>query len=301
MTIKVESTTDTQEQVTAANGTKVEEVKPEAAPEAPAETSEKSEATNEQEKKEESAEEADDESEEGESKEEPKKPKKGFKKRIDKLNKRLTESEQKAEYWRQLAMNGQKPQEPKPVEAKVEPISEGKPKQEDFKSHEEWIEAVTDWKIEQRERQAQEKAKEAEAKAQFQTQIERYQQGVEAAREKFDDYDDVIDAASEVTMSVAVRQAILESDNNELAYHLAKDVKEFKRICALPPIAAAREIGKFEAKLLKDQAPEVEAKEIKPSKAPPPITPVGAKGKGSVKDPDEMSYQEFKKWRAKQI
>jgi hypothetical protein len=99
-------------------------------------------------------------------------------------------------------------------------------------------------------------------------------------------------------MPVHLNQLLLDSENGpELAYHLAKDAENFARVCKLSPIAAARELGKIEATLTK--APE-SAKEIKTTKAPAPIKPVGGSGSANSKEfREDMTYPEFKRWRAK--
>jgi hypothetical protein len=82
-------------------------------------------------------------------------------------------------------------------------------------------------------------------------------------------------------------------------YELASDLKEFKRINSLPPLAIAREIGKLELKLSK---PSEEKQEIKKTtNAPKPLTPVGSKSAPVKKSPDEMSQKEYEAWRFKNM
>ena len=81
-------------------------------------------------------------------------------------------------------------------------------------------------------------------------------------------------------------------------YQLAKNREEYERICKLSPLAAAREMGRFEAKLQSSEAP-TQAKTT--TKAPPPLKPVNAKASASVKDPDSLPYREWKAWREQQM
>jgi hypothetical protein len=85
----------------------------------------------------------------------------------------------------------------------------------------------------------------------------------------------------------------------QIAYHLARDRAECERIARLNPIAAVREIGKLEAKL----SPSVseEKKTPKLSAAPEPIKPVSGSTAASTKKPDEMEYQEYKRYREEQL
>ena len=281
----IESTTDTKERILAAvGGVKPEEkVESEAAPEEKAETAETSEPSEtEQEVKDE------DESEQSEEK----KPKKGFKKRIDKLTKKNAELEKKLAF-----LEGRVTAE-KPVEAKVEAQPEGKPTPDKYATHEEFLEALTDWKVDQREKAKEAKSQEEKAKSEILSKVDVYTKGVEQVQEKFDDWEDVMDGVNHIAPSLAVQQLLLESENGpELAYHLAKDPKEFARINALSPVAAAREFGKFE---VKHQSAQKESKETKTTKAPAPIKPVGSKASAVTKDPEDMDFREFKKWRESQ-
>jgi hypothetical protein len=100
----------------------------------------------------------------------------------------------------------------------------------------------------------------------------------------------------------------------DIAYYLANNPEEAEKIAKMPALATAKALGKLEDKLeaqLKasgqnkqskgEQKPAQESKktETPVTKAPKPITPVNASGAsgGSAKDPEKMSYQEFKKWR----
>ena len=76
-----------------------------------------------------------------------------------------------------------------------------------------------------------------------------------------------------------VVDTLLDSESGpELAYHLAKRPETVKRINALSPLSAARELGRIEATLSNPAAPQ-----IKPaSKAPAPITPVRSSAPAAV-------------------
>ena len=99
--------------------------------------------------------------------------------------------------------------------------------------------------------------------------------------------------AEDLPLTPAIYEAVLDSDiGPALVYHLAKDLELYEKISKMPPLSAAREIGKLEAKLMKDNKPNV-------SKAPPPINPV-TKQSGTVKkDPNSLSYKEYCAARAR--
>jgi hypothetical protein len=107
------------------------------------------------------------------------------------------------------------------------------------------------------------------------------------ARERYADFDQVVavTARSDV-LSHEMADMVLESEiPADLAYHLGKHPEVARQLSQLPPLIAAREIGRIEARL---SAPPPRIQ----TNAPPPITPVNATGKAS-KAVDEMSMDEY--------
>jgi hypothetical protein len=92
-----------------------------------------------------------------------------------------------------------------------------------------------------------------------------------------------IEEYGDINFSPALEESILHSEvGPAVVYELAKNKKELDRINSLPPLAAAREFGKLEAKLLaKSESPKEEIK--KQTKAPKPIEPVGGKSGGAIR------------------
>lgn len=295
MSIQVTSTTDTPEAVTAAQGNLKESAEVKETKSASDEKSDESENVEASEASEDETEESD----ESDSKEEKAPKKSGFKRRIDKLTAKVSAAEQEREYWRQEALKHQKPDAPKESqpESKAKDLS-GKPSSDDFETHEAYVEALTDWKLEVREREREEKTKQAQVKTEFEKQLSSHLERVESFKSSHDDFDEVLEDVNDVPMSIAVQDAILKSDNGpELMYELAKNKEEYARICALPALDAARALGKFEARLAKENQ---ETKPVKTTKAPPPIKTVGSKASSaSTKSPDEMDFQDYKRWREK--
>lgn len=294
MTIKVESTSLATE-LPKAEEPKVEAVAKE---ESTSEAQEEPEAENAEESEPLENQDEEKEEEEGESeKEEPKKPLKGFKKRIDRLSKRLSEREREIEYWKAEALK--KNPAPKETESSQKQLKDGEPSEDDFESHADYVKALARWEYSQAKKEDQEKQKETEVKTQRQKLVEDFQSKVEKIKEAHDDFEEVMEAANDIPLSVAVETLLLESENGaELSYALAKNRDELKRICALSPLAAARELGRFESSL----KPRTEPKQT--TKAPAPITPVGSKGNVSTKsiyDAAELSQAEYEALRLKQL
>lgn len=309
MTISITSTTDSKEAVTAALGdlapekTTVEKpaedvdlktegaeaIEPESLDEAATEDNEPGDK-----------EENDDENPDTEAK--PKK-KGGFQKRIDKLNKRMSAVEQEREYWRQEALRVQQSKGPadKPEKVETKPDTSKRPKADDFASHDEYVEALTDYTLEQKLAAKEIKQKEDAVKTEAKTKREKHDERVSKFMASHDDWDDVVEAVGNVRTSITFDQAIVASEHGpEIMYELAKNPKELARICALSPIQAAMELGKVESRITK---PSDSSDKKTTSKAPPPISPVRTRGASNVKSlyDESLSQHEFEKLRAEQL
>lgn len=201
--------------------------------------------------------------------------------------KRIRELVAEREAWREMAMRSQgtsKEQEKKEV-------AQGKPESSKFESYEAYMEALTDWKVEQRLSERDQKAKETSSENERNERLQKLKEGFEERAEKFreqqEDFDDV--AFSQFPVSPAMAEAIMESElGPQILFHLGNNPKEAMRIARMSPYAAAREIGKLEVTL-----PEL----VKPSSsAPAPINPVKPKSNAS-EAPSESD--DMKSWIAK--
>jgi hypothetical protein len=196
------------------------------------------------------------------------KPKRSARERINELTKRAHEAEREA----RMA----KPAERKPAE------SAGKPSPDKFGSYDEYVEALAEWKTDQRvsesfkrrdaerSQAAQDRAADAREQAWQARQIE--------FRKSNPDYDSAFSSLAGKLPNHVV-ETIGDSDfGPHVVYHLAKHPETVKRINALPPLAAARELGRIEATLSNPAAPQ-----FKPaSKAPAPITPARSSAPAAV-------------------
>ncbi len=191
--------------------------------------------------------------------------------------KRFTQAELDAAIAKRIARLERKRERERPPEPVAEkPQAHGKPAPENFKTTEEYIEAVADWKADQKftekfeereQRQREERAREHQRSL-----AAEHQKREEVARDKYDDFDDVVyDADLPISQHMALAIQLSEV-GPELAYHLGKNPKEAARIAQLHPLAQARELGKLEAKVASAEPP------AKPSTAPDPIKPLASKG-----------------------
>lgn len=176
----------------------------------------------------------------------------------------------------------------------------GKPKLHDYPTLEAYQEALTDWKLDQREAQKRAEAQFAEAKSAQEKLQADWTTSEETARTGHADYDDIIQSvkAPEGPGVQAARQALLEEPNGaEILYYLGTHPDELERIAKLQPVSAIREIGRLSATL----APPSAAGNPKPkvSGAPKPPAPLSRPSAGSSKkdiNDEEFARNDFRGW-----
>lgn len=313
MSLQSVSSTDSKEAVTAnsglAHGTGEDPTSAPAQKEQ-GESAEASEALENDADESEDKESAESEDQEDSKEEGDKKPKKtGFKKRIDKLSRRLSEREQELEYWKQAALKqGGVKQEPQKTETpKFEASADDKPQPNNFDTYDAYLEALTDWKVEQREKKAEfKKAEEAKAIKRRKVQDahrSRLQEYVKTQTDFNDVIQEFIEDHGNLQFSEHLEDAIVGSDlGPAIVYELAKNPTELARINSLGEAQVNREIGRLEAKLAKAQESS-KTIETKTTKAPPPIAPIGGKGgvvNKSIYDPN-LSFSEYERLRSAQL
>lgn len=213
----------------------------------------------------------------------------GAEKRIKKLLKERSDKARELEYWKSQAMKGQNPakqESEKPLVApKQEASKDGRPDPNTFEgTHAEYLEAVADYKADQKikawEEQKNAKERDEKVKTEVKSKVDAFQSKVKEFQKSHDDFQEVIEGVDDIPMSLGVQEAILESDiGPEVMYELSKNRELYERVNGLSIVAAAKEIGKIEARLAKADAPAAEEKQPnKITKAPKPLNPVGSKG-----------------------
>jgi hypothetical protein len=178
------------------------------------------------------------------------------------------------------------------------------PQPEQFATHQQYVQAVAQWTVEQHQRAQAQQA----AHQQVQTA---WEQQEAKAKAKYSDYDEAL-ASDPTRYHPAVLHALQTSElGAEVAYHLATHPEEAQRIAALPPAHAVRALGKLEARLEAPTAtngstPVSPAQQPTPDKTPTPtpkprpMQPVGGTGSaGSTKSPEQMDYDEYTRWYTK--
>lgn len=192
------------------------------------------------------------------------------------------------------------------MSAQAAPVKEEpRPDRSKFASDEEYIEAVAEWKADQRLAKREQEQAEARSKAERDQLVKGWQAAQQRAREEIDDYDDVI-KGSDVQLPGHLHQAILESDiGPHLAYYFAKHPDEAKRYAGMSPTKALRELGRLEDRLAEDADDDQPAAktspkaEIETSKAPPPTARV--KDARAVDPGPAKSFEEYRARRQAQM
>ena len=223
----------------------------------------------------------------------------GFQKTIARQTDRITELE------RQLATA--KPPEPgapaaaaaaPPAPAAGEPVyAAPKPLLENFATLSEHVEALADWTADRRD-WLKEQRTAAAARAQAVTKLtDNWKAKTVEFKAEHEDYDAVLAGVADVKLPAAHQHIFLDSENGvALAYHLAQDPEELKRIAALSPMQAAMTLGKLEAVLFPKVVSE-EDPEPKVSAAPRPFKPVSGFGARVTPNPATLSAADYRKGR----
>lgn len=217
---------------------------------------------------------------------EEKRPKLGIQERFGELTSQrdVARAETKVERDKREALERQVNE----LQAKLNPPKDdGKPNQADPKYKDNWtiyVEDLADWKTKQALAERDQKEVEARNKSEADKVMKHWQERQNSFKAETEDYDESI-ASSSVVVSNEIRDAIIESDlGPQILYHLAKNPDVAEKVTSMSNRGALRELGKLEAKLenasKKDNEPKEESakaeskRDIVPSKAPAPITPL---------------------------
>jgi hypothetical protein len=204
----------------------------------------------------------------------------------EKPAKTFTQEELDAMVGKRLARERRKWEREQALKAPVDkPVSEALPdKEADPDAYAEALAA----------RKAEELLAKREAERQQYELLTAYHEREEAARDRYDDFEQVAYNQS-LPITTVMAQTIQASDvGPDVAYYLGSNPREAERISRLSPYLQAKEIGKIEAKLADN--PPVK----KTTSAPPPLKPVTARGttNGSYEttDPRSVTSMSTSEW-----
>lgn len=130
----------------------------------------------------------------------------------------------------------------KEAQAKIQPPKEVvEPKREDFKTDEEFIDAKSDWKADQKLAQRELERAAEQRQASVQKQFQR-------AAELVPDFESTV--SKQLNYPGGIVAYMRESDMfAELGYHFAKNPADLEKLGNLPPVRQLVELGKIEARL----------------------------------------------------
>jgi hypothetical protein len=230
--------------------------------------------------------------------------------RIDELTRATHEAKREAEYWRARAEALATPPAPPP-----EPVA--KPTPEQFDDYGAYVEALTDWKADQKiEAKLSERDAKAAEKQQFTQRATNWAERVAQVRQAVPDYDQVM-STSTVPVTKVVEAALLDSERGpEIALHLARNLDVADRLNRMTEIQVAREIGRLEGTLPAVSAPNPSpdpdaatdtpapvtppaAPTVRTTAAPAPVKPTGS-GRSTETSLAKMPMDEYVKTRQKQ-
>lgn len=247
---------------------------------------------------------------------------------IGNKHRQMKEAEEFAELQRRLRLDAEKrvkdleaelagkakpKEDPKPSRAEGD-----KPKPEDYPNVAEYTDALTDWKLDQRDKQrTQKQADDAETSRQTKA-AQSWQKRLDAYREEYPEFDDLIAGSPLAKQELPNRVigAIQESDvGPQLLRHLAETPADWAALRELNADKAIKFLGRLEAKLEAPKEKDPDPTEVKKdppkdepkpdpaknvSKAPPPTDTSVGSGEPIEKDPSKMSTQEYLAWKRAQ-
>ena len=190
--------------------------------------------------------------------------------------KTFTQEELDAKIGERLAKERRKWEREMAKAAEQAPMPEvAPPRKEDYKSAEDYAEALSEYKYAQR-------VAEHEARKQQVEVVSTFEDREESARDKYADYD-AIAKNDDLPVTTVMANAIVESEiGPDVLYWLGTNPREARRIAQLSPVSQVREIGKIEASLNNNTSPARKA-----SSAPDPIRPVGSRASTPNYDPTD--------------
>jgi hypothetical protein len=249
------------------------------------------------------------EEEEVEVEEHPEISKEDLEKEITELQEKARLAKEKADYWTQANrearaahFQGRDTAESTEIAPVTPEVSAEPPKEEDFEDYNEYVVALTDFQVTQKMAEYDKEAHRRALDTAHQEKRANLATKLEKGSEKYSDFDEIVQDPL-VPITEAIIDILADTDYPaEIAYHLATNLSEATKISRMPPLAAAKAIGKIEAKIEADeQATPAEEKPVaapkKTTNAPAPIKPVKAGTSVVSKDPAKMSNEEYRAWR----
>ena len=231
-----------------------------------------------------------------------------FEARLIRENERLRQQQAAQQhqlaYLTQQLQQGARPQQPPQPTTPQFPQGPQPPRQEQFATHEEWMQAQIAYGVQQalaEERRQEMARRQQDQQAQMQ---QAWDEKTEAGRDKFDDYDEVVNLPRYApAIQQVVSDALLGSElGPDLLYYLGSHPADVRKLNGMSPYAAARYLGQLEVQLRTppgngnggSKAPPRQA----PGSPPPPVAPPGTSTTPSTDVPERWAtLQDYEAWR----
>jgi hypothetical protein len=192
-----------------------------------------------------------------------------------------------------------------------------KPKEADFEKYEDFIDSLTDWKVEKLDfdkQQVQVKAQQEQQAARQKQTFSAYNKAVSDFRAEHDDYDEVV-GREDLQLPMSIMNAIVSmrdkgpevayqiAQNDELCTHLSQIAVDHGDAMALTEFG--RWLASTEAPVQQNEGEEEEEQEAPQpvavrSRAPKPIRPVGNSSTRSQLQMDELPFRDYRRLRDEQ-
>ncbi len=201
----------------------------------------------------------------------------------------------------ELRKGTRNPPESKPADKAEAKPDDTAPKEEDFATYADYIEARAEhralkaYKAERAKEseEATQKAEQERNEKQKQTMKER----ITAQKAEYPDFDAKLKALDHIKTNPGISHALGQSENvGHVLAALAADPAEYERINAMEPYAALYAMGMFEQRTMAGRSPSPE--KIKPtpiSKAPPPPPQAGGTAPPTPTAAEAKGFSEYKR------
>lgn len=235
-------------------------------------------------------------------------------KRIKSLTRRVYEQQEELDALRERVV-GQQPGAPAERAFANSGAEDGRPVPTSFRSYEQYIEALADWKAGQRVQQ-QKQAELVQAEQERTREVfDTYNEAAKSARVKYEDFEEVV-GRRDLKIPQAAQVAIIEAGElgPDIAYYLGKHPEVCQELAQMSPMRAVARIGQIESQVIRHGEPTAghrpqatghreqekaasTATRTVTTSAPAPITPVGGGSSRTSVPLGELPYRDYKRLR----
>lgn len=168
----------------------------------------------------------------------------------------------------------------------------GKPTPEpqlaEYETYEEYNKALVRWELDQREAQRRQAERQEQENYRQQELANKVQAEIAEQTKKDPDF-----LKKAYVPNLPTKHLVMESDHFvDIALYFGQNAQEAVRICSLPPVLAAKEIGRLEASFQNRKTPPRSK-----SNAPTATAAVAGRVGKTTKKPEDMTMAEYKAWR----